>query len=152
MTTRGEIQIRHATVEDLEALLALETSSFPPPDHPWSRQQLTAELQQASSRVWLALGPGERAMGYSAFRQMADEAELLRIATAPEARRQGVAAALLEGALPVLENAGVQRIFLEVRRDNAPALALYGRHGFQQVGVRRRYYPDGSDALLLARP
>ena len=152
MTTGGRVHVRTATAADLDALAALEAASFPPPERPWSREQLEGELGHPAGKVWIALeDQGTPAVGYAAFRKTADEAELLRIATAPQARRRGVALALLEAALQDLDDSGTARCFLEVRRDNLAALALYRHQGFHEIGLRLRYYPDGGDALLLAR-
>ncbi len=82
--------------------------------------------------------------------RVADEVEVLFVATAPAWRRQGVARALLVHALQAARDEGAARALLEVRRSNAPAIALYRALGFEVVGERRRYYDDGEDALLMA--
>ena len=82
-------------------------------------------------------------------RVAADEAEILTLAVAPPARRQGRAAALLAAAAARARDAGARAMFLEVATDNAPALALYSTAGFVEVGRRRHYYKGGSDALVL---
>jgi [ribosomal protein S18]-alanine N-acetyltransferase len=84
-------------------------------------------------------------------RVAAEEAEILTLAVAPAARRQGQGVALLAGAMTVARIRGAEAMFLEVAAGNAAALALYGGFGFTEVGRRRRYYPDGSDALVLRR-
>jgi [ribosomal protein S18]-alanine N-acetyltransferase len=65
------------------------------------------------------------------------------------ARRQGIAAGLLRAALAEIAARGGSALFLEVGVGNAAARALYDRFGFRQVGLRRRYYADGSDAIVL---
>ena len=89
------------------------------------------------------------------FRRAGDEAELLTLAVAPEARRAGVAASLLDRGEAALAQAGVAEVFLEVAADNVAARALYARAGYAEAGVRRGYYraPDGAahDALVLRR-
>lgn len=87
-------------------------------------------------------------MGYAAFRHAAGEAELLRLAVLPEERRRGVARALFFEGAGRLQAESVQVIFLEVRLDNAPAIALYESLGFTRAGRRRGYYRDGTDALV----
>jgi ribosomal-protein-alanine N-acetyltransferase len=83
------------------------------------------------------------------MRQAADEAEILTLATMEHARRQGIARRVLAAGLDWAEAAGAMRVFLEVSEGNAPARALYAAAGFTACGVRRRYYADGSDALVL---
>ena len=81
----------------------------------------------------------------------ADEAEILTIAVAPAAHRQGIGAALLAAAMAQAALRGAAAMFLEVAEGNAAARALYAAAGFRQSGRRRRYYPDGADALVLRR-
>jgi ribosomal-protein-alanine N-acetyltransferase len=78
----------------------------------------------------------------------AGEAELLRIAVAPEARRQGLARKLLEASEADLLSQGIEVLFLEVRTSNASARALYETMGWQAQRVRRAYYRDGEDAVI----
>lgn len=91
-------------------------------------------------------------VGYALFRLADIEAELARIAVGPPARRQGLARRLLRASLEALDQREVQQTFLEVRTTNHPARALYAAMGFKEVGRRPGYYPDGTDALVLARP
>jgi [ribosomal protein S18]-alanine N-acetyltransferase len=88
--------------------------------------------------------------GMALLRVAADEAELLTVAVLPEARGQGMGAILLRRAMAEAVHRGARRMFLEVSPTNAAALALYCRLGFTQAGLRRRYYADGSDALVLS--
>ena len=78
-----------------------------------------------------------------------DEAELLTLAVAPGKRRRGIGAALLHEAMRRAAGLGAGRIFLEVSPQNEAALKLYTAAGFRRVGLRQRYYADGSDALVL---
>lgn len=145
--TDSALRVRPATAADLPLLAALEREGFP---EPWSSTLLAADLRQPTSRILVAEEGGE-AVGYASFRQAADEAELLRVAVTPWARCRGVGRLLVETGLRELAGRGITRCFLEVRRQNAPARSLYARLGFREIGVRRAYYPDGSDALVLAR-
>ncbi len=96
-------------------------------------------------------GPTEAPGGMALVRVAADEAELLTIAVSPASRRAGAGAALLEQAMAEAVRRGAGRMFLEVAPVNEAACALYRRHGFAQIGRRRDYYADGSDALVMAR-
>jgi len=96
-------------------------------------------------------GGGGQPEGYACFRLGVGEAELLRVAVSPEARRRGLGRRLIAAGFERLRAAGMARCHLEVRPSNASALALYHALGFEICGRRRTYYRDGSDALVLRR-
>jgi ribosomal-protein-alanine N-acetyltransferase len=92
--------------------------------------------------------------GFLLARVIADEAEILALATDPAAQRQGIATALLARFVVEAAARGARHAFLEVADDNAPARALYSRTGFAETGRRRGYYPratGAADALILSR-
>jgi [ribosomal protein S18]-alanine N-acetyltransferase len=79
---------------------------------------------------------------------VAGEAGLLRIAVAPEARRQGLARRLMEASEAFLIPEGIDSLFLEVRVSNTSARALYEAMGWREQRLRKAYYPDGEDAVI----
>jgi ribosomal-protein-alanine N-acetyltransferase len=89
--------------------------------------------------------------GFVIVRVAADEAEILTLAVTGAARRRGLGRALLDAAMHAAANTGARRLFLEAAETNAAARALYAGAGFEETGRRKRYYPDGADALLLSR-
>jgi len=131
-------------VTDAEAA-ALHAAAFPP-----------AEAWGADAIGMMRAMPGCFAhhvadIGFILARVAADEAEILTLAVVPGARRQGHGAVLLGAAMASAAALGARTMFLEVSANNAAAAALYAGAGFQQVGLRPRYYADGSDALILSR-
>jgi ribosomal-protein-alanine N-acetyltransferase len=111
---------------------------------------LAYELCHPYSVLLMAgLSPGDPPGAYAAFRHAVGEAELLRVAVHPDARRRGLARALLLEGLERLRQARIQVCFLEVRVENKPAIALYEDLGFSWVGLRRAYYQDGADAMVF---
>ncbi len=96
-----------------------------------------------------AFGLLEPCGGMILLRVVAGEAEVLTLAVARLVRRRGLATDLLAAAMRECGRRGAVSIVLEVSKDNDAARALYAAAGFRQVGVRRRYYRDGSDALIL---
>lgn len=88
--------------------------------------------------------------GFIVYRVVADEAEIITLGVAPNARRGGIAAAMLEIAAADAKKRGAKKMFLEVAEDNAPARALYEQSGFANIGVRPKYY-DGIDAVMMSR-
>lgn len=151
MTASGvaALEIRPACAGDLDRLAWLEEAAFA---DSWPPQVLAFELIHPRALVLVAARAGEPPAGYACFRQVAGEAELLRVGVDPAERRRGVAFALVRQGLERLAREGVTDCFLEVRTGNEAALGLYRRLGFAAVGRRRGYYRDGTDALILARP
>ncbi|MDD2876165.1 MAG: GNAT family N-acetyltransferase [Acidiphilium sp.] len=84
-------------------------------------------------------------------RAVADEAEVLTIGVVPALRRQGIARGLIEAVAAESAGRGARTLFLEVAAENQAALALYRAAHFHEAGVRRNYYGDDRDALLLRR-
>ena len=90
-----------------------------------------------------------RIVGFLAWRDLGDEAEILDLAVARQFRRQGNARFLLENFLRLVRERGIREIFLEVRESNAPAIALYRSFGFAATGRRPNYYRNPDEAALL---
>ncbi|MCR0983315.1 GNAT family N-acetyltransferase [Roseomonas populi] len=132
-----------ATEADIPALAALHAEAFPP-DERWGATAITTMLRLEGGFGFLAEGAG-----FILARAVAGEAEILTLAVRPTARRQGLGARLLEAAVAEAARRGASALFLEVSEANGPARALYARAGAAEVGRRRRYYADGTDALVL---
>ena len=88
--------------------------------------------------------------GFIVYRAVADEAEIITIGVAPEARRSGIATAMLGIVEKELKSRGVKKMFLEVAENNTAARGLYEQAGFTQCGKRSKYY-DGIDAVLMTK-
>jgi ribosomal-protein-alanine N-acetyltransferase len=86
---------------------------------------------------------------FAVFRLAAPEAEILTLATHPDAQGRGHAESMLLGALDALASAKIETVFLEVADDNAAALALYARAGFAQFSTRSNYYANGASAICM---
>ncbi len=131
------------------AVAALHAASFA---RGWDAPEIARMLMdRAVIADGVFLGGARQPSGFILSRIAADEAEILTIAVDPDCRGRGLARLLLGHHAPELARRGVGRLFLEVEEDNAPALALYRRAGFRQVGERAGYYPkpDGSRARAL---
>ena len=105
-------------------------------------------------RVLVAEADGERGtevVGFAVASVVADVSELQRIAVDRPYRRTGLARALLQRVCEVAAEAGAERLLLEVREDNAGAIAFYETECFSEVGRRSRYYRDGATAVVLSR-
>lgn len=140
---------------DLEAVMAVMDSAFDTRfGEGWTRSQCAGILPLSGVGLILAMDEGDGLQGFSLFRVVADEAELLLLAVAGNAQRRGVGAALLEHFIAHGQANGVRRLHLEVR-DGNPAVAMYQASGFKVEGRRSKYYSgDGGskhDALTMAR-
>ena len=141
------MNVRPAVRQDLDRLAYLEAVSF---QDAWDWDSLARELADPRTTLLVASrDPAGKPDAYAIFRQIADEAELLRVGVAPDERRHGLARALILEGLGRLRNGEVQVCFLEVRIDNVAAITLYESLGFGRAGLRRGYYRDGTDALIL---
>lgn len=133
---------------DPEAMARLHAACFTTP-RPWSAAEIGDLL--ASPHVFALTAPE----GFLLGRAVAGEAELLTIAVAPTARRNGIGARLVAAFLAEAQARGADLAHLEVAAGNQPAIALYAATGFAPAGRRPRYYhhPDGraEDALILSR-
>lgn len=140
---------------DLEAVMAVMDSAFDTRfGERWTRSQCAGILPLSGVGLILAMDEDDGLQGFSLFRVVADEAELLLLAVAGNAQRRGVGAALLEHFIAHGQANGVRWLHLEVR-DGNPAVAMYQASGFKVEGRRSKYYSgDGGskhDALTMAR-
>lgn len=114
---------------------------------PWTLAMLESELGNPLSVIETACRDG-KTVGYALGRVVADEAELLKICILGDYRRQGIAEKLLSELLAKMREKGAAACYLEVRSRNLPAISLYKRLGFAEVGLRKNYYRD-DDAVLM---
>lgn len=142
--------LRPAGRVDVDRVLEIEKEGFA---HPWSRELVERELDHAWSRLLLAEdGPGGPVVGYIVFWIVHDEVHVLNVATSVAARRRGVGRALMVEAEEEGRRRGARLSTLEVRRSNAPAIALYLALGYRQIGVRPNYYAEEKeDAIVMVK-
>ena len=118
---------------------------------PWSENSIRYELTNPLS-FWLVAMEGDRLAGYVGSQSVLDEADMMNIAVHPDFRRRGVAQSLVEALVTGLKEKNVRCLTLEVRASNEPAIALYQKLGFVQVGRRPKYYRNPrEDALILRK-
>jgi ribosomal-protein-alanine N-acetyltransferase len=146
------VEIRPLTYADLPQVVGIERRAF---TSPWSLAMFVLELSKPSGMCLAAETSGDaderELVGYLICSRYDTVWHVMNVAVDPDARRMGVATSLLEGLLERIQEPE-PRLTLEVRRSNAPAIALYERLGFRAAGLRRRYYQDnGEDALIMWR-
>lgn len=148
MTEAAQAIIEPATIADLESILEIERHSF---HSAWTRETFERELATAHARIDVVRERGVvRAFHNYWLVAASGELHVLSIATHPDHRRRGLAGLLLDHAIAAARAMHCTLATLEVRKSNAPAIALYERIGFRTVHVRARYYADGDeDALVM---
>jgi ribosomal-protein-alanine N-acetyltransferase len=143
-------QLRRLQLRDLGAIEEIEQTSYPTP---WSRSMFAGELTKPSS---ICLGAyddeTDALLGYLIISRYVDAWHVMNVAVAPEHRRRGIAASLLERLFELTAGDGRRGYTLEVRVSNTSAIKLYERAGFRARGIRRGYYTDNrEDALVMWR-
>lgn len=136
-----------ADPRDAEVLARLDANCTP---SPWTARQFTTEIEKPWARFWAFRGAGGPE-AFVVYWRVADEAQLANIAVAPGRRRQGWGKALLSLALREAVREGAGRMTLEVRENNAAALALYRAAGFRETGRRPKLYEGTVTAVLMEK-
>jgi len=132
----------------LDEVHAIECQVFP---DPWPRRSFAEELAKSPPPYARVARRNGRVVGYLFAWFVLDEVHLGNLAVHPDYRRQGVGRALLQGLMERSRRRGASFITLEVRAQNAAAIALYSAYGFRQVAVRKGYYAGREDALIMER-
>ena len=131
----------------IEQIAALETRCF---SDPWSARSIASELENRLS-LWLVALDGDTVAGYIGSQTVLGQADMMNVAVAPEYRRQGIAQSLVMELERRLREKDTYQLTLEVRVSNAPAIALYEKLGFQQVGKRPNYYSHPKEDAYILR-
>jgi ribosomal-protein-alanine N-acetyltransferase len=153
-TIEHDLQIEPGNSDDLEGVMKIMDGAFGQRfGEAWTRSQFAGILPMGGVCLVLARQPGSEPVGFSLFRTVGDESELLLLAVLPSHQRNGIGRRLLQDFLERSRNKAVARVHLEVR-DGNPAILMYHSAGFSPVGRRRDYYrgADGTrfDAITLA--
>jgi ribosomal-protein-alanine N-acetyltransferase len=133
-----------------KALSQLHASCFP--DDPWPPQTIAEVIEMIGVFGRIASDDAETITGLALAQSLGEECEILTLGVVPKRRRGGIGSALLAAVIAETRRRGARTLFLEVAEDNTAARALYGSHGFVQIGRRANYYRRVSglaDALVL---
>ena len=143
-----EYQIVPMAARHVAPIAALEQQCF---SDPWSEAAIAPELKNPLS-LWLVAEQGDTLLGYIGSQSVPPEADMMNLAVAPAARRQGIAEALVHALEAALREKGTESLTLEVRVSNLPARTLYEKLGFEPVGLRKNYYfHPKEDACILRK-
>lgn len=140
-------EIRKIGENDIEAIASLESEIF---SDTWSEKSIKETYENRNACILGAYKEGVLA-GYVIFYYVLDEGEIARIAVSPQYRRQGVADQIFAGLLDFCAEKSIERILLDVRISNEPAIAFYRKSGFAEDGIRKNFYENPKeDALLMS--
>ena len=144
-----EYTICDAAAAHIPQIETLEQKCF---SLPWTAEQLKSQLKDNQHEFIAALAPDGTVLGYVGMMYVLDEGYISNVAVSPEYRRQGIADALIERLCIICRGLELSFVTLEVRAGNMPAIALYEKHGFHRVGLRRNYYVrPREDALIMTK-
>ena len=136
------------TTEHTKAIFNILSQSFA---NPWSEDTIKTLLLSENAECF-GVFEEDTLAGYLALEWVLDEGSLSDVAVLPEYRKKGIANILMKELLSEAEKRQLQFVTLEVRKGNIPAINLYKKFGFEEVGKRPRYYKDPvEDALLMTK-
>ena len=135
------MEIRRSKPDDATAIAQMEEKYFP---DPWSKKDIFSYICSEGGMCFTALEDGVP-IAYIIGRKIPPEGEIYRIAVREDKRQRGIGYRLLSYALKTERGSGVETVFLEVRKQNRPARALYRSYGFTEIGERKNYYQNPTD-------
>ncbi len=140
------VRIVDAAERHLDRLEEMEKQCF---SLPWTRELLRGQFPDEQHVFLIAEGEDGRALGYVGMMTVLDEGYISNVAVDPVCRRQGIGDTLILELLRRCEQRSLSFVTLEVREHNEPAIALYRKHGFLPVGLRKDYYEAPKENALL---
>ncbi len=144
---KPKYQFRPMIASDLDAIMEIEPHIY---SHPWTRGNFSDSLKSEHS-AWV-LEQDAKIIGYALMMMVLDEAHLLNLSIAKAYQQQGLGRYLLEHMIKIAQQLKAANMFLEVRVSNNSAIALYESIGFNEMAIRRGYYPvqnGREDAVLM---
>ena len=142
-------EIADVSLEHIAEINELEKLCF---SLPWSRQALISQLPDDMHMFIAAIGDDGQVLGYVGMMYVLDEGYISNVAVSPEHRRLGIADALINALIDRANEKDLSFVTLEVRKSNVPAIELYIKNGFSEVGRRKNYYTKPTeDAILMTR-
>ncbi len=142
-----DITFRKMTTDDIAQIVAIEEASFPTP---WTADAFHRELKMNEYAHYVVIEKDDVVIGYCGLWIIIDESHITNIAILPEYRGQKLGDALLKEVMDQAKEMGAKTMTLEVRVSNEVAKQLYRKYGFQNGGIRKRYYTDNyEDGLVM---
>lgn len=139
-------EIADVRLEHIDEIELLEKQCF---SVPWSRQALISQLPDDMHFFIAAFNDSGRVLGYVGMMYVLDEGYISNVAVSPECRRLGIADKLIESLIKRASEKNLSFVTLEVRESNLPAIELYRKNGFSDVGLRKNYYNKPTENAIL---
>ena len=130
----------------LEQMAQIEREAF---DTPWTVAMFIPEVEDPSAHYVVGVRGDDEVVCYGGFHQVLDEAHITNIAVKSTERGKGIGTFLMSELISRAKNNGVSRMTLEVKDGNTNAIKLYEKFGFKVEGVRKKYYNNQFDALIM---
>lgn len=142
---KNKIEISKMSINDLENIKHILIVDF---DNFWSYEILKEDLTSNTSTFYVAKYLNE-IICFAGIKQICDEVELMNIVTKKNYRNMGIASLILKHIISSCKKNDIKCINLEVNSKNSIAINLYKKYNFKQVGLRKRYYNNTDDAILM---
>jgi ribosomal-protein-alanine N-acetyltransferase len=142
----AQVNVTPMAMEDVAEVQAIEAQSFP---LSWPKDSVGSELEKNKVARYMTARVGDRIVGYGGMWLILDEAHITTMAVHPDYRGFKVGKRVLWEMLRLCYEKGVKWTVLEVRESNADAVGLYQSFGFKQIGLRKKYYENDENALVM---
>ena len=138
------IEVYKMSLDDLENIKEILISDF---DDFWNYSTLKEELSNANSYYLVAKSDNE-ILGFAGIKTVLDEADIMNIVVKKSKRKLGIGSLLLKNIIELCKNLNISTLFLEVNEKNTPAISLYKKFGFKNVGFRKNYYKENNAIVM----
>lgn len=142
------LKINKMTLEDLSEIQDILFSEF---DDFWTISSFEQELKCKNSYFIVAKDINNEILGFAGFKHILNEADIMNIVIKKDYRKNGIGKYLLENLISYAKSSNIDTLNLEVHENNIPAISLYHKLGFQDVGIRKNYYDGKYNALLMKK-
>lgn len=140
-----DIDIEEMSLNDLEKIKDILISDF---DDFWNFNILKEELESPNSKYIIVKTNDDEIIGFAGIKILVDNADIMNIVVKKSWRNQGVGNLLLNNLISICKDLNLLSLSLEVNEDNLPAIHLYEKVGFKQVGLRKNYYQDKNGIVM----
>ncbi len=140
-----DIDIHEMSLNDLEKIKDILISDF---DDFWNYNILKEELESPNSKYIIAKINDGEIIGFAGIKILMDNADIMNIVVKKSCRNQGIGNLLLNNLISLCKDLNLLSLSLEVNEDNLPAIHLYEKFGFKQIGLRKNYYQDKNGIVM----